>query len=827
MFLNNLKLAWHFHQQEKHLSHQRFMRWTQGILMIFIVTLSQTSQSIQDYLASNLANLLGADLVISQKQSLNEEQHTALINMSEQMVLTQNLVTTITNKDKWQRTKLKAVGNGYPLEGELRTAVSLEQAAESSLTGPQKGEIWVDSRLLASLSLAVGDSISIANQAFSVTRILLHEPDRLMEGHNVDMRAMIHSDDLSILQFPQDIINHRYLFAVNSQQTNQILEWQKTNLPAAQVHHKQGAHPLALFWKRTENFIGLASIILFFMAAIAIEQLTRVQMQKEQFFTAVCMSLGATKITGIQISIMKWFFRLLMMLPAVLLVSALSHWLLIDWLTSTFSELTWQWEMGLAFQSVMAIAAIFLVFQVPVWAGLKQSSVAQLVSNTQRKMSYWISVCSAIVVLASVAFAYSDNGLLTAMVLLSMLICVLLILFTSWAGLSLGEKISQRFSGLMPFALFMMKQRLVGKSTQILGVGLCAFLLLFTLMLMRDLGSTMSAYQRQHDGNLMVSQASKDQMQNIQTWAAQHDIQIRQSKPFVYAKLTQVNGQFLSEYSDKPSDSMATFKRSIRLHWTDKVPSNNRVLEGQWWQTDTAQWQQISMEQEVMTDLGLSIGDALTFYIGSQSVEFTIVASHAYKPGAGSITFWVQMPPSALAHIQAPHYNMASLELAEDQFSLLSALWQQHPSLRMVSLKEMTARFDAMLSMITQVISGFSVLIIMLASIVIVSSINALEGKEKKKNAIIMSFGFDKSTCLKLNIIEWIVTGAIAAIGSITGTYVAGLLIYKSQFSLSYQPDFVWLSGTLLMILVSVAALGITASKNSLSSSVRELMVEQ
>lgn len=826
MYLSNLKLAWHFYQQEKHLSHQRFMGWTQAVLMVFIVTLSQTSQSIQDYLSSNLANLLGADLVISQKHSLNEDQHSELTNMSEQMVLTQTVVTTITHKDKWQRTKLKAVGSGYPLEGELRTAVSLDQAAESSVTGPQQGEIWLDSRLLASLSLAVGDTIAIANQVFSVTRILLHEPDRLMEGHNVDMRAMIHSDDLGGLRFPQDIINHRYLFAADTQQTNNILEWQKTNLPAAQVHHKQGAHPLALFWKRTENFIGLASIILFFMAAIAIEQLTRVQMQKEQFFTAVCMSLGATKITGIQISIMKWIFRLLMMLPAVLFVSALCHWLLVDWLTSTFNELTWQWQMGLALQSVISIAAIFLVFQVPVWAGLKQSSVAQLVSNTQHKMSYWISVCSAIAVLASVAFAYSDNGLLTAMVLLSMLICVVLILVTSWAGLSLGEKISQRFSGLMPFALFMMKQRLVSKSTQILGVGLCAFLLLFTLMLMRDLGSTMSAYQRQHDGNLMVSQATKEQMQNIQVWAAQHDIQIRQSKPYVYAKLTQVNGQFLSDYTDKPSDSMATFKRSIRLHWTDRVPNNNRVVDGQWWQADTAQWQQISMEQEVMTDLGLSIGDALTFFIGSQSLEFTIVASHAYKPGAGSITFWVQMPSSALANIQAPHYSMASLELAEDQFSLLSALWQQHPSLRMVSLKELTANFDAMLSMITQVISGFSILIIILASIVIISSINALEGKEKKKNAIIMSFGFDKSTCLKLNIIEWIVTGSIAAIGSITATYVAGLLIYQSQFSLSYQPDFLWLSGTLLIILVSVALLGISASKNSLSSSVRELMTE-
>ena len=184
------------------------------------------------------------------------------------------------------------------------------------------------------------------------------------------------------------------------------------------------------------------------------------------------------------------------------------------------------------------------------------------------------------------------------------------------------------------------------------------------------------------------------------------------------------------------------------------------------------------------------------------------------------------MPTGALDHISAPHYSMASLELGEEDFSTLSELWQKHPSLRMVSLKEMTERFDQMLAMITQVISGFSLLIISLASIVIVSSVHSMEAKEKKKNSIIMSFGFSRQTCLKLNVIEWLVTGAIAASGAIIGTWVAGLLIYQSQFSMQYQPDVLWLLATLTVILLVVVSLGIASSKNSLSSSVRELLAE-
>lgn len=185
----------------------------------------------------------------------------------------------------------------------------------------------------------------------------------------------------------------------------------------------------------------------------------------------------------------------------------------------------------------------------------------------------------------------------------------------------------------------MMKQRIVSKSTQIIGVGLCAFLLLFTLMLLRDIGATMQVYQRQHDGNLMVSQATQVQMQALQQWADEQQITVRQHKPYLYANVVAVNQTALANLDIQPSDSLATLSRPIRLHWQQQVPSNNRIVAGQWWQADTKQWQQLSVEQEVMTDLGLAIGDRLSLVINNRSIDFTITASHVFRPGHGSITF--------------------------------------------------------------------------------------------------------------------------------------------------------------------------------------------
>lgn len=826
MLSHHLQLAWHYTQQEFQQPHQKLLRWVQATLMIFIVTLTLSSNTIQSYLQGNLQNLLGADAVLTQKDALTPDQLSSLVDVTEKVVTTLQIDATLTVNSKWQRAKLKAVSNDYPLQGQLLTSSSLKNPTKVTTGGPSSGHIWLDSRLFASLALTIGDTIKIGEQTFIVSRVLIHEPDRLMEGHNVSMRAIVNMSDMETLAFPADLIQHRYLVTASSSQIKQLIEWQQEQLPAATVHHKQGAHPLASFWQRTENFLGLASIILFFMATIAIEQIAQVHLKKEQYFSAICMSLGASKVTGLQFSFFKWLINMLVLIPVVVVLSGLFHWLIIDWLSASFSEITWQLDVWLMVKTLLTCALLFAVFHFPVWLTLCQTSVAKLFQNGQKSIAFGAVKLCSFAVLAMVAIIYSDNGLLTLMLVGSITMTILLMVVISWFVLTLGEKASQKFSGLVPFTLFMMKQRLLSKSTQILGIGLSSFLLLFTLMLLKDLGDTMVSYQRTHDGNVMISQASKQQMTEIEKWSKAHGIGLRQAKPYFYAKTVKINDQTLSQFTQKPSDSLATLSNAIRLHWTDDVPSNNQLVQGNWWQSNTENWQQISIEEEVMTDLGLTLGDKLTFIIHQQRFVFTISASHEYKSGAGSITFWVQMPPAAVKHINAPQYNMASLELSDEQWPLLSQLWQNHPSLRMVSLQELTKQFDDILAMITKVISGFALMIILLAIIVILSSINALEQKEKKKNSVIMSFGFSKNTCFQLNIIEWFITAFIIAFGAIVGTYMTGMLIYQSQFSMVYQPNFLVLFITLATILSTVTLIGVYASRHTLKSSVKQLMAD-
>jgi len=839
MLIQSASLAWLFFKEEYLHSHQKLLRWTQGLLFLFMIVLSQTSASIQSYLTENLNNLLGADAVISQQSSLTAKQLNALTRLSEKIVLTEQMRLTLTNSNKdlatWQSVKLKAVSSDYPLQGQLKTSSSLNGETVNTIGGPSKGELWLDARAIAGLSLNIGDYLIIAQRPFVLTKVLVHEPDRLMEGHTVEMRGMINPEDVNQLNIASDLIDHRYLIQADNSQISALNEWQKEMLPGADFYHKKGRHPLATFWQRTENLLGLLSLVLFFMATVAINQLTKVHNKKDQYLSAVCLSFGLTKKVSLQVSLLKWLINIVMLLPLIWLCAAVAHYAVTTYLQQTFVDISWQVNFLLTLKVSIGLSLLFFLSHVPVWLSLTFASQGQLFRRHHREPNVWLVWGCNAIMFAFIIATYSDNLLLTSMLVGAMIFTGILIKSVCWLGLTLGEKVTQHRAGVIPFTLFMMKQRLGTKSTQMMGVGLCAFLMLFTLMLLKDIGSTMGAYQRQHDGNVMISQATKEQLNFIEQYTrestevdAYNEVQVNllQKKPFVYAKLTHVNNTPIQLFQKKPSDSMATLSKAIRLHGTQRIPKNNRVIEGQWWQEQTKHWQQISVESEVMTDLGLNLGDKFTFYINQQSIEFTIVASHVYQRGHGSITFWVQMPLSAFNALNSEHYYMASMKIADTQWGFMATLWQKFPTLRMVSLKELTQNFDNILTLVTQIISAFSVLIIILASVVILASVKAYESQERKKHSIIMSFGFSQNKCLQITALEWFFTALIAASGAIVGTVLSGFLIYQSQFFLNYQPDITWLVLTLLIVIAFVVSFGVYASKHSLRSSVRELLSE-
>ena len=798
---------------------------TQTALLFFLMTLTLTSASIQRYLADNLDQMLGSDLVVETHAPIKSADETALRSLAQRVSVTQLSDITLTHKDAWARLKLKLVDDAYPLQGNLQVGDTAVATQRSVSQGPRVGEIWLDSRLATKLQTRVGDVLNVDGTDLRFSAILFHEPDRLMEGHSTTMRAMAHTKSFKAAAFASSKSRTRYLATVDANQQTSIETWAKDNLPAASVIKKSGGqHPLAGFWKRTENFLGLASAILFFMGAVALDMTNRRWLAKMRYRLAIYASFGTGTRTGMLMALGEWLIGFILSAVLAALLAALAYGLILAQLQDYFPGLQASCHWASALKTIGLVFLLLLALQVSSFIQLSRATLLSLIRNPAENSYVWHRLFWSITSVTLLAAAYSDNWLLTGMTLMAIVSALALMVALTWAVIRLADLWGRRRSGLLPFAFFMMRQRVFAKSAQVLGLGLCGLLLLFTLMLMRDLGGTMESYGRSHDGNLMISDAQSNQIDGINRWAAATGSKVRALRPFVPAQLVAVNGKSLADHSKKPSDTLATLQDPIRLSWTSDMPSNNRLAGGNWWQAGANDWQQISAESEVMTDMGLSYGDTLTYQISGRPYDFKLVASHAYKPGNGAITFWFQVPLSARAQIDAPTHFMGSMELPQPAWNALAGLWQQYPTLSLVPLRELTERFDQTLGIVTKLTSGYAAMVLLLALFVLAASVSGFSADDRQKNGLLMSMGLRNSDCLRLNFYDWGVTALIAATGAVVGTWIAGLLIYRTQFDLAYNPDALWVTAMVLAMVTTVCLVGYLACRQSLAVSVRELL---
>jgi len=823
--MTKFALIWDNARHDLRGSDGRLAILTQAAMLFFLLTLTLTSVSIQDYLASNLDRMLGSDLVLESRDPLTKKVEMDLFARASKITKTELTPVTLTHANRWERVQLKLVDDTYPLQGELMIGTSPAAQQRSTTLGPENGEIWLGPRLATKLGAVIGDNLTLGDHRLRFSAILFHEPDRILEGHSVALRAMIHYSSINAASLVSSKWLNRYLIEADKANLKKIESWAKETLPATKIIKKHGGqHPLAGFMRRTENFLGLASVILFFMAAVAIDMTNRRWLSQVQYRLAIYSCFGTKLTTGIAMAGLQWMIGFILSLCLGILLAIGAQALIIAEMQSYFPGLTSGWHIGDALKTIAFVFCLLLALHIPVLVQLKHTSVLTLIRSAPLASHVWIRLSWGVAAVAALAAAYSDNLLLTGLTLCAIGAALLLMIILTWLVLNLGDVWGRRRSGFLPFTFFIMKRRIFAKSAQILGLSLCALLLLFTMMLMRDLGTMMEGYGRTHDGNLVISEAQADQIDAIKLWSDQTGSNIRAMRPFVSAQLIKVNDMLLAEYIEKPSDTLSAVQSPIRLSWADEIPKNNKLSGGTWWRQGTKQWQQISTEPEVMSDLGFSYGDMLTYQINGQAYIFELVASHSYQPGSGSITFWFQVPNSARDQISAKTRFMGSMELPESAWPKLGALWQKYPTLSLAPLKELTERFDKTLALVTKLTAGFSGMVLLLALFVLAASINGFQADDRQKNGLLMSMGLRLKDCLRLNLYEWAITAMIAAVGAIAGTWAAGYLIYQSQFGLTYNPDITWVLGTVIAMVASVCTVGLLNCRQNLKTSVSELL---
>ena len=283
--------------------------WRGGELRIlaFALIIAVTSVSavgffidrVERGLNQQAAELIAADLVISSSREINPVH----IQAAEQRGLTlANVIqfrSVAVANEQPQLTEVKAVTQHYPLRGELRIADALYAEDRATQNIPKRGEVWVEPRLLQTLNLEVGDALQLGAKAFTISHVLVYEPDRGGDMFSVAPRVLMHADDVAATQLITTgaLVTHRLLLGGNRAVLEDYRAYLKPLLQPGErlLSVKEGRPELRVALERAQRFLGLAALISVLLAGVAIATSARRYSQRHLDTSAMMRCLGATQ----------------------------------------------------------------------------------------------------------------------------------------------------------------------------------------------------------------------------------------------------------------------------------------------------------------------------------------------------------------------------------------------------------------------------------------------------------------------------------------------------------------------------------------------------
>jgi putative ABC transport system permease protein len=708
---------------------------------------------------------------------------------------------------------LKAVGVGYPLRGNLKTATTPDTPEISTRDLPSKDSAWVDAALLDALSLKVGDQLLLGNSTLKIERIIVIEPDRGAGFMNFAPRVMLHTDALAAtgLVQPASRITYRTAMVGDNAAVKAYTQWATDNIKQADVRglrieSLEGGRPeMRQTLDRAEKFLNLVALLAALLSAVAVAIAARGFAARHLDDCAMLRVLGTSQRT---IALAYTFEFAVVGLAASAMGLAIGfavHYgfvALLAGLVDAALPAPSLWPvgfglgMGLTLLFAFGLPPVLQLAQVPPLrvirrdvGGLKPASLAVLLIGIAGFAALLLAA-SADLKLGLIAV----GGFAGAVAVFAGASYVAVKLLRR----SVNEATAPRW---LVLATRQISARPMYAVVQVsaLSVGLLALILL--ILLRTDLIASWRQATPPDAPNRFVINIMPEQgeafVQNLKTAGiAKFDY-----FPMIRGRLVAINGQATSPDTLTDDRAKRLVDREFNLSHSATNPQHNKVVAGRW--TDEEK-DAISVEEGIATTLGLKIGDALTFDIGGIQVVSKITSLRKVDWGSMRANFFVMYPVSVLPDVPATYMSAFK---APPTKGFDNALVRQFPNVTNVDMSLTINQVQRVLDQVIRAVEFLFGFTLAAGLVVLFAAVTATREERAREFAIMRAVGARSSLLRQVQRAELAGVGMLAGVLASIVAIIVGWALARFVFEFTWTASlWVPLAGGLLGAVLALAA---------------------
>lgn len=758
---------------------------------------------VRQALTRDAHQLLGADLLLTADHPLDQDFAKEAQARGLATATSTRLISMSRQAGAAHIAGVKAVSEGYPLRGKLRTAPALNVPDQEATGVPPPGHVWVDERLASAIGAQVGTSLELGNTRLKVAAILTIEPDRGVTFFNIAPRLLMNAADLPLTGLIQVGSRVRYALLVAGDRAaiEDYERWAKSRLGRGEsVEGLDSARPeIRAGLDRGQQFLGLTTLLAVILAAVAVGLATRRFTRRHLDNYAVMRCLGASQRQ--LFGLFAWEFVALGTISAVL-GCALGfgvQQLLGQGLTQFVAVVLPRPSWLPAAQGLVLAFVLLLGFSLPPLMRLQRVPALRVLRRDLGGPgeSQILSYGAAIAVLGGLVLWQAGSLKLGAYVLAGFTGAGLAFTAVSYGALRLAAAAGGLGGVAWRYGLANLRRRSRQSTVQILALALGLTAILLLTVTRGDLLDAWRARTPADAPNRFILNIQPDQREPLAAFFREHGLPPAVDYPMVRGRLIAINSVEVSTQNYSEARTQRLVEREFNLSYMDELPAHNRVSAGRWFSASDRASGAFSVEEGIARTLGIQLGDRLTWSVGGQQFTAPVTNIRRLDWDSMQVNFFVITTPPLLERYPTSH--ITSFHLAGSHGAVVNQLTQAFPNLTIVDMSLVLRQALAMMDRVVEAVQLVFLFALAAGLLVLYAALLATEDERVREAALMRALGASRKQVAAAQRVEFIAIGLVAGTLAAAGTSGIGTLIADRVLQLDYTVNpWLWLLGPAL-----------------------------
>lgn len=775
-----------------------------ALAVLTVLTLSMVTERIAQSIAQKSSAFIAADRVLGSNHVID----TSYIAKAEQQNLkTAQMLyfdTMLFANDEMQFSSVKAASSGYPLKGQLKVKSSLNGETEVANGGPTLGNVWLSESVFYSLNIDIGDVVELGAALFNVEKVIVEEPDAPFNVFSSSRRVLININDVEkteVIQ-PGSRVFYRQLYAGDESDINSFYDWLKPQLKENQQWYgvKDRQSPISNSLNRAESFLLLAGLLGIILAAVAIAVSAKRYCERQYDPVAMMKTLGGSRAMIRKIYLTHLLMVCLMAVTVGLLIGyglqeIATHYLAKSMGTTLpiagFKPWLVAISTGVICAVMFSIKPLFDLFDIPPLRVLRRNLGDKLaVSRVHLAMSAFTVFL--------LMWLFSNNIKITLILFASTLTLIGVLFLVSKVIFGGGRKLGLKPGNSWSLAIASIQKRANVNAVQLISFSLAIKLLLFLVVLKNDMIADWQSQLPDDAPNAFLVNITQNELEPINTYLAQKNIQVSEFYPTIRGRVNAVNGELvarevsLQDNEKKDEEARAGIGRELNLTWLETPPAQNEIVQGQWFNENTLA--EASIEESMLERLDVKLGDTLTFLIGAQSFDAKITSVRKVNWATLKPNFFIILSPDVLKDFPATY--ISSVRIEPDQKRDFSQLLRSYPTVTAIDVGNFVKQIQSTIEQVSLAIGFVLTIVVLCGALVLISQVQASLGERMQEIVILRTLGAKSRLIKNATLYEFLLLGGLAGLVAAFFSDIALLVVQQQLFDLAGKlHPHIWIIG--------------------------------